>query len=109
MPDPKSADSPAGQSVPSPQGAAKENDAIYQKGRLVARAAGAEIDAGAGVIRFAELFNSDELLLPDECEFREHRIVVKKIEYSTKVERTAAHKGRILQGVTAQIVPSAKP
>lgn len=83
--------------------ASRENDAIYQQGKLVARVSGPEVDAAAGVIRFAEISNSDELLLPDECEFRQYRIVVKKIEYATKVERAAAHKGRILQGVTAEI------
>lgn len=104
MSNPQSPDAVAQQGQ-SPLSTDRESDAIYQKGRVVARASGAEIDLSAGVIRFAELFNSDELLLPDDCEFREHRIVVKKIEYSTKVERSAMHKGRILQGVTAKIVP----
>lgn len=85
--------------------ASRENDAIYQKGKLVARVSGPEVDGAGGVIRFAEIYNSEELLLPDECEFRQYRMVVKKIEYATKVERAAAHKGRILQGVTAEIIP----
>lgn len=87
-----------------PASAAREEDAIYQKGRLVARVSQPEIDLSAGQIRFAEISNSDELVLADECEFQQHRILVRKIVYATKVERSAVHKGRILQGVTAQII-----
>ncbi|HEV2417929.1 MAG TPA: hypothetical protein VGX94_09000 [Terriglobia bacterium] len=104
----KSVNSSAAQSATQagqpPASAAREDDAIYQKDRLVARVSEPEIDLSAGQIRFAEIYNSDELILADECEFRQHRILVRKIVYATKVERSAAHKGRILQGVTAQII-----
>ncbi|MGH9404320.1 MAG: hypothetical protein ACRD3D_00620 [Terriglobia bacterium] len=82
----------------------REDDAIYQDGRLVARALGAEIDAGAHEVRFDELYNSDDLVLPDECEFRQHRLIVRKIEFATKSERGALERGRILRTVKAEIL-----
>ncbi len=82
----------------------RENDAIYQRGQVVARVIDPEIDLEAKEIRFAELYNSDYLLLPDECEFQQHRILVRKIAYATKVEKESLHKGRILRGVTAEIL-----
>ena len=84
--------------------ARRENDAVYQNGRLVARVADPEIDLDAREIRFAELYNSDCLLLPDECEFRQHRILIRKITYATNTERAALQKGRILRGVKAEIL-----
>ncbi|MGH9469213.1 MAG: hypothetical protein ACRD1N_02590 [Terriglobia bacterium] len=91
-------------SAASPAPAELENDAIYQNGVLVARVAGPQIDLEAGQIRFEEIYRSEHLLLPDDCEFQGHRILIRKIEYSTKVDRGSEGKGRILGGVTAQIL-----
>lgn len=85
-------------------GAACEPDAIYQNGELVARVVNPEIDAAAAQIRFEEIYESEHLLLPDDCEFQGHRIVIRKIGYSTKVDRGSEGKGRILREVTAQIL-----
>lgn len=82
----------------------REHDAIYQKGKLVARVVEPEIDADAKEIRFGEIYNSDYLLLPDECEFQKYRIVIQRIAYSTKVDKQSGHKGRILQGCVADIL-----
>jgi hypothetical protein len=82
----------------------RETDAIYQRGQVVARVMDPEIDLEAKEIRFGELYNSDYLLLPDECEFQQHRILVRKIAYASKVEKDSLHKGRILRGVTAEIL-----
>lgn len=82
----------------------REEDAIYQRGQQVGRAVDPEIDDSARQVRFSEIHNSDNLLLPDECEFRSYRIVIRKIAYATKVEKENLHKGRILQGVTAEIL-----
>lgn len=87
-----------------PQPAQREDSAIYQKDRLVARVVEPEIDSDAREIRFAELYNSDYLLLPDECEFRQHRILIRKIAYATNIDRQEMHKGRILRGVKAEIL-----
>ncbi|MGH9359076.1 MAG: hypothetical protein ACRD22_10940 [Terriglobia bacterium] len=84
--------------------AAREDDAIYQNDRLVARVLEAEIDAGAKEIRFGEIYNSEHLLLPDDCEYQRYRIIVRKIAYASKVEKESIHKGRILRGVTAEIL-----
>jgi hypothetical protein len=82
----------------------RENDVIYQGGKAVARVLNAEVDLEAQEIRFAELSNSDLLLLPDECEFQSYRILVRKIGYATKEDKQFLHKGRILRDVTAKIL-----
>lgn len=85
-------------------GEGRDSNAIYQKGELVARVVNPEIDAAAAQIRFEEIYQSEHLLLPDDCEFQGHRIVIRKIGYSTKVDRGSEGKGRILREVTAQIL-----
>src|SRR5215472_7665624 len=80
----------------------RQADAIYQNGELVARVTGPKADLEAKEIHFAELFNSDWLLLPDECEFQKYIILVQRIGFATKVEKTAVHKGRVLQNVVAE-------
>lgn len=88
----------------SPAAKSYEQDAIYQGGRVVARVLDARVDGEAREIHFGEMYNSDDLLLPDDCEFREYRILVQHIEFAAKEERGAAHKGRVLRGVTAEVL-----
>ena len=83
---------------------ARQADAIYQQGQLVARVEGAEVDPEKKMIHFGELYNSDFLILADECEFLEYRIFIRKIEYATKEDKAALHKGRILRGVKGEIL-----
>lgn len=82
----------------------READAVYQENRLVARVIDPEVDLEAKQVRFGELFQSDTLLLPEECEFQKYRILVQKIADATKLDRNAPDKGRILRGVSADIV-----
>lgn len=81
-----------------------EASAIYQNQRLVARVVGAEIDPPAKEIRFAEVLNSDDLLLPEECHFQKYRIVIQRVAYASRIDKEASHKGRILRGVVAEIL-----
>ena len=87
-----------------PTSKAREADAIYQSDRVVARVIEPEVDLEAKEIRFSEIYRSDELLLPEECEFQNYRILIQRIAYATKVEKDAAGKGRILRGVTADVL-----
>lgn len=82
----------------------READAVYQENRLVARVIDPEVDLEAKQVRFGELFQSDMLLLPEECEFQKYRILVQKIADATKLDRNTPDKGRILRGVSADIV-----
>jgi hypothetical protein len=82
----------------------RSDDVIYQKGKAVAQVLNAEVDEEAREVRFAELSNSDLLLLPDECEFRSYCILIRKIAYATKEDKQSLHKGRILRDVTAKII-----
>lgn len=84
--------------------AVREKDALYQKSQIVARVSGAQVDEAGKRIRFEEAYNSDNLLLPDECEFQQYIIVIRKIEYATKLDPKALHKGRILRGVEGDIL-----
>ena len=70
----------------------------------MARVIGAQVDAEAKELRFAEVHNSDELVLPDECEFQRYRIMVQRIAHATKVDKGALHKGRVLRDVVAEIL-----
>lgn len=81
-----------------------DESAIYQNGRVVARVTEAEVDLEAKEVRFAELSNSDELLLPEECEFRKYKIMVQRIQFAAKQDKGALHKGRVLRGVVAEIL-----
>jgi hypothetical protein len=83
---------------------AREQDAIYQNDRLRARVLDPEVDTDAKEIRFGEVYNSDELLLPEECEYQKYRILIQRIAYASKVNKEEPHKGRILRGVTAEIL-----
>ena len=82
----------------------RDDGAIYQNKRIVARATDPTVDMEAKEIRFAELSNSDELILPDECEFQKYTIMVQRIAYAAKEDKGALHKGRVLRGVVAEIL-----
>lgn len=81
----------------------REPEALYQKDRLVARAADVEVDEEVREVRFGEIYNSDDLWLSDECEFRNYIILVRRVAYATKISRETPQKGRILRGVIAEI------
>ncbi len=95
---------PAAASPDSSKPAKREPDAIYQSERIVARALNPEVDLEAKEIRFAELFRSDLLMLPDECEYQNYKIMVQRIAYASKVEPGDAQRGRVLKGVVAEIL-----
>ena len=82
----------------------READALYQKNKVVARVKDVEFDQDSRQVRFDEVSQSDELLLPEECEFREFKIQVRKIAYATKIERGEEHKGRVFRGVIADVL-----
>jgi hypothetical protein len=87
-----------------PTTGARDPDAIYQRNKIVARVSDLEIDLEAKELRMGEIYNSDEFMIPEECEFRQYRILVQRIAYATKIDRAEIHKGRILKGVTADIL-----
>lgn len=88
----------------SPTAGAREQDAIYQSDRIVARVAELEIDLEAKELRIGEIYNSDQLMIPEECELQRYRIMIQRIAYATRVDKAEVDKGRILRGVTADIL-----
>ena len=81
-----------------------EPDAIYQEGKVVARAVGVEVRRDNREVHFAEINTSDNLILPEECEFLEYRLMILRIEYASRVDKQAPEKGRVLRGVVAEIL-----
>lgn len=82
----------------------REQNAIYQQGKLVAHIVQPDVDLEAKEIRFDEIFDSDHLVLADECEFQKYRIMVQKVAFATKVDRRPGRTGRTLSGCTAEIL-----
>ena len=84
--------------------ATREPEALYQKNKFAGRAVGYEIDEVGKEVRFNEIHNTDDLLLPEECEFQKFVLIVRKVAYATKVARESPQQGRILKGVVAETV-----
>jgi len=81
-----------------------EDDVIYQNGKIAARVIGAEVRPDNREVRFAELNSSDDLMLPEECEFQKYRLMIQRIEYASRLDKTAPEKGRVLRGVVAEVL-----
>ena len=82
----------------------RQENGIYQNGRCVAEASDARIDSQAREIHFGEIYGSDDLLIPEDCEFRDYRVLIQRIGFASRQEAGAAHKGRVLKGVVAEIL-----
>ena len=96
--------STASVSAPAGQAAKYEEDAIYQNGKIVARVLGAEVRSNSSEIHFDEINDSELLLLPEECEYQKYRLIIQRIEYASRIDKSAPHKGRVLRGVVAEIL-----
>jgi hypothetical protein len=99
--------SPTGQALPkSAPSVGREDDALYQGNppQRVARVFEPVVNWEAREIRFREIYQSDYLLLPDECEFQKYRIMIQRVEFATRVEKGAPEKGRVLREVVAEIL-----
>ncbi|MGO8786930.1 MAG: hypothetical protein ACLQVL_06040 [Terriglobia bacterium] len=92
------------ETAPAGRTASYEHDAIYQDGKIAARAVDPEIRADAHEIHFGEINSSDNLMLPEECEFQKYRLMIQRIEYASRVDKNAPEKGRVLRGVVAEIL-----
>jgi hypothetical protein len=98
---PNRSDTPGEKSAPPKE---REPDALYQNNKIVARVLDPEIDLDAKELRFGEIYASDELMIPDECEFQKYRILIQRIGFATRGDRAEIHKGRILRGVGADLL-----
>jgi hypothetical protein len=94
----------AGEPASEPLLGSREDDALYQNGRVVGRALDARVDDEAREIHFGEIFGSDELMLPEDCEFRNYRILIQHVGFAAREERGAGHKGRVLKAAVAEIL-----
>jgi hypothetical protein len=81
-----------------------EEDAIYQDGKVVARVVGPDVRWNDREIHFTEINNSDDLILPEECEFQKYRLMIQRIGYASRIDKNTPEKGRVLRGVVAEIL-----
>jgi hypothetical protein len=95
---------PGSPTAPAERAVKYEEDAIYQDGKVVARVVEPEVHSNNREIHFAEINSSDLLMLPEECEFQKYRLIVKRIEYASRIDKNAPEKGRVLRGVVAEIL-----
>lgn len=63
-----------------------------------------EVRSNSSEIHFDEINDSELLMLPEECEFQKYRLIIQRIEYASRIDKTAPQKGRILRGVVAEIL-----
>jgi hypothetical protein len=57
----------------------------------------------------AEINSSDDLILPEEGEFQKYRLMIQRIEYASRLDKSAPEKGRVLRGVVAEILGYREP
>jgi len=95
---------PSGGQASRQASGSREDDAIYQNDRLVGRVLDVRVNQESREINFGEIFSSDDLLLPDDCEFRSYRILIQHVGFASKEERGAANKGRVLRAAVAEIL-----
>jgi len=95
---------PESPTAPAERAVRYEEDAIYQDGKIVARVVEPEVRLNDREIHFTEINGSDLLMLPEECEFQKFRLIVKRIEYASRIDKKAPEKGRVLRGVVAEIL-----
>lgn len=88
----------------APASKPREQDAIYQGGKLVGRVVDPKVDLKDKQIMFEEILGSDHLMIPEECEFQEFRIMIQKVTFATKIDKRPGHSGRTLGGCVADIL-----
>ena len=96
--------SPASATAPTGRTVKYEEDAIYQDGKVVARVVGPDVRGDDLEIHFTEINSSDDLILPEECEFQKYRLMIQRIEYASRIDKNTPEKGRALRGVVAEIL-----
>ena len=82
----------------------KYDDALYQENRLVARVVDPDIHPETREVHFREVYNSDDLLLPEECAFQQYRLMIQRVADATRIDKLSPEKGRVLRGVVAEIL-----
>ena len=82
----------------------REQDALYQGDRILARVLEVEVDMEAKELRIGRIYESDQLMIPEECEYQQYRLMIQRIAFASKDEKVGPHKGRILRGVIADIM-----
>lgn len=80
----------------------RENDAIYQNGRIVGRIMGDAVNDD--IISFSEIYQCNEFDFNSEFEFRKWRLRLDRIDEMIMNDSSASHKGKIMRGISCKIV-----
>jgi hypothetical protein len=84
--------------------ARREPDAVYQDGRLVGRVDGVEVSAGDRVVTFRVLYQTGSMAVGRPFAFRDWTLQPRAIDRLAPTPDAAPGGGRILEGVTCEIV-----
>jgi hypothetical protein len=84
--------------------ARREPDAVYQDGRLVGRVDGVEVSAGDRVVTFRVLYQTGSMAVGRPFAFRDWTLQPRAIDRLAPTPAAAPGGGRILEGVTCEIV-----
>jgi len=84
--------------------ATREQDAIYQNDKIVARLGNGEFKKENKTIYFNQLEYSNELNLDEIFEFQKYILQFISYKAMIQLDSSQSHKGRILKGVSCRII-----
>ena len=83
---------------------AREKDALYQNGKIVARIIDAAVRESEAKVFFEEIYKSNELDLGSEFEFQKYRLRFRSAETLTMINTSSPQKGRIITKAVCEII-----
>ena len=100
----QSSEKPASVAQSTQPSTPREQDALYQGDRIVERVLEVEVDMEAKEVRIGKIYESDGLMIPEECEYQQYRLMIQRIAFASKDEKVGPHRGRVLRGVITDIM-----
>ncbi len=82
----------------------REEDALYQGNRIVARVEGATVDKVNKVVSFREIHHSGNMDLSEPVVFQKYKLELRHIDTLINLDVSAPEKGRILRGVRFELL-----
>jgi hypothetical protein len=83
---------------------AREKDALYQNGQIVARIINANVRENEAKVFFEEIYKSNDLDLGSEFEFQKYRLRFQSAETLTMINVSSPQKGRIIEKAACEII-----
>jgi hypothetical protein len=83
---------------------AREKDALYQNGKIVARIIDATVRESKAEVFFEEIYKSNELSIDSEFEFQKYRLRLRSAETLNMFNSSSPQKGRIITKAVCEII-----